>query len=529
MSTMHDLDPRLRQLAERALAGIAVPDGPRRVAGRPASGVVVLAVAAAVVVLAALGTARFLSELRDAGSVAATPPAGPSATDRRDVPVPVAHRNTRFGYDLVLPASFRRSEAETPLVTLWPRRPELDTREIFTARSPEQERPFAGAPVLPWDLIVEVYERKGATTETWAAWLGCPIGQPPPGTSPCTYEHTTLAGTPALVATIGDPLPGKMYLVDRGDRLLVLRYGLGTDSNRPQGVTAETLERIVHSLGLVDPAPLASAAPRVMAAADVWAHLRATLPSAPVAEPRWLPDTIDRQHVTLSGLVADASDPRYVVTYGSARGTIVLALGPADEIAGSGYGTQVRGQSATLTFATALFSDPSTPAPRRLRWRESGNTLSISSETFSGDDVLHIAWSLDTHGAPLRSFTRSADGACAKAGGAPMDTVRAYVRLLGSGTRDELADCWADEVLGSPNTQPIDPTASLPTLPATTLDDIRIVGGLGGRTVVSASWTFAADPGSAWGPRPTRFFIVAPEAGRWRITEIGSAPMGPPP
>lgn len=62
---------------------------------------------------------------------------------------------------------------------------------------------------------------------------------------------------------------------------------------------------------------------------------------------------------------------------------------------GSGDGTIVRGGRAILTFATSLFSDPNTPAPRRVSWQEGARTFSISSETHSGDDLLpraHADW-----------------------------------------------------------------------------------------------------------------------------------------
>ncbi len=53
------------------------------------------------------------------------------------------------------------------------------------------------------------------------------------------------------MGTRGAPLAGKIYVIDRGDQVLVLRYGIGDESNRPPDVTEATLEEIIRSLGLV--------------------------------------------------------------------------------------------------------------------------------------------------------------------------------------------------------------------------------------------------------------------------------------
>lgn len=266
-----------------------------------------------------------------------------------------------------------------------------------------------------------------------------------------------------------------------------------------------------------------------MREAEVWAEARASLPpGTPVAVPTWLPATLDREHVQLRDLRADPADPRYVVAYLDGKKEIVFALGQMPEIAGSGYGMRVRGVPATLTFPTSLWDDRTTPAMRRVRWSERGRVLSISSDTFSGDDLLHVAWSLDTAGqpAPANAYTRLDAGACAKAGGAPEDTVRALLTLTGGHQRDAVLDCFANEYIG-------EASAGVGTmwgdLPAATLNDIRQVSITGGRPVIQATWAFASDPGGAWGTRPTRFFDLGLEAGRWRIHAINSAPVMPPP
>ena len=280
---------------------------------------------------------------------------------------------------------------------------------------------------------------------------------------------------------------------------------------------------------LSSPSGAATAAPRVMSEAQVWAEVRTSLPPGmPLAMPTWLPASIDRSRVELRDLRTDPADPRYVVVYSDGRGDIVLALGQVPEIAGSGYGMRVRGVPATLTFSTSLWTDTVTPAPRRVRWTERGRVLSISSDTFSGDDLLHIAWSLDPTGqpAPANAYTRLSEGACAKVGGAPEETVRTLMTLTGRHQRDAVLDCFAIEYIGEAGAGV---GAVWGDLPAATLSETKQVSVTGGRPIIQASWVFATDPGGAWGERPTRFFDLGLESGRWRIHAINSAPIGPPP
>ena len=266
-----------------------------------------------------------------------------------------------------------------------------------------------------------------------------------------------------------------------------------------------------------------------MSEPQVWAEVPASLPpGTPVAMPTWLPTPIDRSRVELRDLRADPADPRYVVAYLAGKREIVLALGQVSEIIGSGYGMRVRGVPATLTFPTSLWNDSTTPAMRRVRWSEDTRVLSISSETFTGDDLLHIAWSLDPTGqpAPANAYARLNEGACAKAGGAPEETVRALLALTGRHQRDAVLDCFANEYIG-------EASAGVGTmwgdLPTATLNDTKQVSVTGGRPIIQASWTFASDAGGAWGTRPTRFFDLGLESGRWRIHALNSAAIGPPP
>ena len=266
-----------------------------------------------------------------------------------------------------------------------------------------------------------------------------------------------------------------------------------------------------------------------MSEAQAWAEVRASVPQGtPVAVPVWLPATLDRDHVEIRELRADPADPRYIVAYLAGAREIVFVLGQMPNIAGSGYGMRVRGVPATLTFPISLWSDAATPATRRVRWIEGGRVLSISSDTFTGDDLLHVAWSLDATGqpAPANPYTRTAEGACAKVGGVPEATVRALLALSGRHQRDAVLDCFANEYIGE---YAVGGGSMWGDLPTATLTDTKQVSVTGGRPIIQASWAFATDPGGAWGDRPTRFFDLGLESGRWRIHAINSAPVGPPP
>jgi hypothetical protein len=63
-------------------------------------------------------------------------------------------------------------------------------------------------------------------------------------------------------------------------------------------------------------------------------------------------------------------------------------------------------------------------------------------------------------------------------------------------------------------------------LPRTTNVSFGTIEEFAGRVVVMASWTFASDPGGAWGPSATRLFLLGPEDGRWRIFEVWSGGLG---
>ncbi len=160
------------------------------------------------------------------------------------VPLPIMYHNEQFNYNLVVPAWFHQTAS-----TGSPSSPSLLGSVVFTARSEADEAQFSRGQLHPWDLIVEVYRRGDLSVEQWAANLGCGAsGQTASRT--CGSAPSVINGVHMLVVTYADPMPGKMYLVERGEQLLVLRYNLGDESNRPQDVTQLTLDQIITSLGL---------------------------------------------------------------------------------------------------------------------------------------------------------------------------------------------------------------------------------------------------------------------------------------
>lgn len=258
----------------------------------------------------------------------------------------------------------------------------------------------------------------------------------------------------------------------------------------------------------------------------VWQQLRRALPAGvPVIEPTWLPPAladagIDRE--VLGGL--DPTRTTYTVIFHRSRGheSVTFALRPVvpttpPPVGASGIGMTVRRSPATLIFPSDLFGHPGGEGLRVLSWTEGAYTLSISSETISGDDLLRIAWSLDQTGAPgAAPSARRKPGACADAA-SPEATVRHLIALLGSRDRDAATDCFASEAASS--------GAGWSTLPAATLDSIRPIDGAGGRTQLQVTWTFASDPGGAWNPRPTRFFLIGLEDGLLRVFDLTTFPF----
>lgn len=283
--------------------------------------------------------------------------------------------------------------------------------------------------------------------------------------------------------------------------------------------------RVDHPVAATIPPALA------LAEAEAWAKVRSSHPAVPLIVPTWLPPSIDRTHAAVRDLgfgPAGASDPLYAVVYVDplSGASIQFALGPATDIAGSGYGARVRNSPAVLSFETSLFSEPTKPAWRRVRWREGSYVLRIESDRFTGEDLLHIAWSLDRGGAPAvkNPYSRVKPGVCAKNGAAPEETVRLLLAFVGGRDRHAVMDCFSLELLGE-----YPGYGAWADLPTTSNVALQPSSPVGGRMVIAASWSFASDPGGAWGHQAFQLFILGLEDGAWRVYETATAATGPPP
>lgn len=249
---------------------------------------------------------------------------------------------------------------------------------------------------------------------------------------------------------------------------------------------------------------------------EAWAQIRALLPQgAPVAAPTWLPSMLDREHA-----VALRRTDGYLVTYSGAGRSIEFGMGGTAPPDGqSGLGTRVRRSPAVLSFASILFTDPSAPETRVIKWKEAGRDLWISSSSLPGGDVLRVAWELDEATAPRPTYVRVKDGACASTT-RPDATVARLMELIGSRDADAVLDCFALDV----------GFANWATLPTTTDRMVRSAGEVGGRVETQATWRFTSEP-AFWtqGSIGNQFFQLGMEGGRWRVFAAGTAAFGSPP
>lgn len=276
------------------------------------------------------------------------------------------------------------------------------------------------------------------------------------------------------------------------------------------------------------PGILPSATPDPTRGPDAsWQQLRRSLPGVPMIEPTWLPPVFDGVQSGMSAFSSsNSSDTSYGVSYTAGKDTVVFRLRGSTALnqtppptvgSQSGFGgIVVRRSPAQLNFPSDLFADPRAEGLRVVRWKEGDYTLSIESQTISGDDLLRIAWSLDQTGAPGAPAVRTRPGACADTASAEA-TIRQLIALVGNHDRGALADCFAAEA--------VEYADSWADLPAAVLNSIAPSQSVGGRQQFQVSWTFATDPGGPWNIRATYFFLIAREDGRWRVFAVNSAPF----
>lgn len=258
----------------------------------------------------------------------------------------------------------------------------------------------------------------------------------------------------------------------------------------------------------------------------MWSKVRASLSDASVVlVPTWLPATVDR--AVVNAVTSRGASDTYAVTYGSSSSpTVTLSMGPVkpDEAGSSGMGLKVRGHNAVLSHPSDAHARAG--LPKQVTWVEEGRHYAIRSESLSGDDVMRIAWALESGRPPARPFpyARERVGACSVPGIGPEALLQRLLSLVGSGDEAAIADCFALEALESA------PGAwrSWAALPRTRDVAVRQVYWFGGRQIAAVSWTFERDPGGAWGPSVHRFFTVGLDGDRLRVYEMASAPSSLP-
>jgi hypothetical protein len=187
--------------------------------------------------------------IREAGDAAATGRRGVTTAPLINLPRPTClrggcnvYRNDAFAYGIVLPENWR---VAPPVPGRTAETGQLDRVE-FTSQTPDEWTRAVGAGlVVPWDLVVEVRERRGVLARDFAQAEGC-------GADPCVASETTLSQSPAYIASwsISPAMHMHAYYIERADRMLILRYVTGPGSEGPHGVTERTLQQIVDSITL---------------------------------------------------------------------------------------------------------------------------------------------------------------------------------------------------------------------------------------------------------------------------------------
>lgn len=220
------------------------------------------AVVAATAVVLLIGTALAVREAADAAAAArrgvvTTPQplalgsqVRPTCADGRCVSaVPIVIRNPALGYNLWIPGDWRQTKVPAPAS-----QGGLVDRSLFTARYPQdEEAAIAAANGVPaWDFLVEVWDRQGRSALDFARTGTC-ASQAISRAATCEVSTQTLRGQPTVVTTVSLLGGGytKSYYVERGERLLILRYVIDPAVDRPSHVTEQTLEQIVRMIGLV--------------------------------------------------------------------------------------------------------------------------------------------------------------------------------------------------------------------------------------------------------------------------------------
>jgi hypothetical protein len=269
----------IERVFRRELDGLPVPAEhvwvPKRRA-RPSMMVAVsLAGAALLLVLSAVGLIRDASgaATQPRGAVTTPPslPARPTcappafgANGRCMTFVPNSVQNPAFGYNLTIPGEWRETQMPPGTQPFVPDRqsaspsltaPFLLDRHVFTARPAHEWVTLTTVNMAPaWDLDVQVWDRQGRSAQEWSLTFGpCDHTRANYGPVGCAERMETIRGVTAVATTVRSITGWETtsYYVERGDQMLILRYGTDPTVAPPPGVTHATLESIVHSVGLV--------------------------------------------------------------------------------------------------------------------------------------------------------------------------------------------------------------------------------------------------------------------------------------
>ena len=260
----------IERVFRRELDSLSLPDEqvwvPTRQTGRSRIVAVSVVGAALFLVLLSVGLIRdaggagILSQGAASPSQASCAPPAFGANGRCQTLVPNLVRNDAYGYNLTMPGDWREVRmppGTPPYVVGRPNAspaltaPFLLDRHVFTARSP-QEWSAAGVLAPAWDLDVQVWDRQGRTAMEWARAFPCDDPSVTLGQTNCVQRSDTVRGVTAVVTTVASfRWHVTSYYLERGDRMLILRYTSSEMVQPPAGVTEATLDGIVHSIGLV--------------------------------------------------------------------------------------------------------------------------------------------------------------------------------------------------------------------------------------------------------------------------------------
>lgn len=206
-----------------------------------------LATGLAVVVLVLVGGPA-LRDWRDSRSEGAaarpTPLVLPTVIDGIGVsPLRNVSRHPELGFNILLPANWRETARSTSTGAFLV----LIGRVTYTAHSQDAEAAllsrYSATGKVPWDVVVEVWAAGAMSAGDWARERGgCGVG--------CGMGTTTIRGS-QFVTTVDGATGAHAFYALRGDRILVISYVIGDVAEQPQGVTADTLEQIVQSVGLL--------------------------------------------------------------------------------------------------------------------------------------------------------------------------------------------------------------------------------------------------------------------------------------